>query len=255
LDLGDRSSSYCVLNEAGEIVLEQKQLRWETASGLSAELREALEPLMQEIESLNERIQEYDRRIEKMAKATYPEVALLKQLWLISQLRTGRFPPRNYLVAGSSWTTLRQNRIRGSIMRLAFPSGMKLQRHLWAALALSLLVLQTALILIAPRASLGISISNSVNAVLLVLAASVATADADDGIGGVLNTELQPPVSAKGRSYQLLCHLEACKGQEKLLGPSIFENQAVHEFEFSVRHRGYTRERILSALYLRQSNS
>jgi transposase len=57
-----------------------QQFRQETASGLSAELREALEPLLQEIESLNEGIQEYDRRIEKMAKETYPETALLKQV-------------------------------------------------------------------------------------------------------------------------------------------------------------------------------
>jgi transposase len=32
------------------------------------------------VESLNEGIQEYDRRIEKMAKETYPETALLKQV-------------------------------------------------------------------------------------------------------------------------------------------------------------------------------
>ena len=49
-------------------------------SGLSTGLREALEPLLREVESLNERIQEYDRRIEKMAKQTYPETALLKQV-------------------------------------------------------------------------------------------------------------------------------------------------------------------------------
>jgi transposase len=49
-------------------------------SGLSTRLREALEPLLREVESLNERIQEYDRRIAKMAKQTYPETALLKQV-------------------------------------------------------------------------------------------------------------------------------------------------------------------------------
>ena len=57
-----------------------EQFGRETASRLSAGLREALEPLLQEVESLNERIQEYDRRIEKMAKQTYPETALLKQV-------------------------------------------------------------------------------------------------------------------------------------------------------------------------------
>ena len=50
---------------------------------MSTALREALEPLgqlLQEVESLNERIQEYDRRIERMAKQTYPETAVLKQV-------------------------------------------------------------------------------------------------------------------------------------------------------------------------------
>jgi len=56
-----------------------QQFRRETMSGLSAGLREALEPLLREVESLNERIQEYDRRIEKMAREAYPETALLKQ--------------------------------------------------------------------------------------------------------------------------------------------------------------------------------
>ena len=50
------------------------------AGGLSVELREALEPLLHEVESLNERIQEYDRQIEAMAQETYPEVALLQQV-------------------------------------------------------------------------------------------------------------------------------------------------------------------------------
>ena len=44
-----------------------------------AELRDVLEPLLKEIESLNERIQEYDERMEKIAKEVYPEVSLLQQ--------------------------------------------------------------------------------------------------------------------------------------------------------------------------------
>jgi len=52
----------------------------EAASGLSEELRQALQPLLSEIESLNEHIQEYDRQIEQMAKEKYPETALLKQV-------------------------------------------------------------------------------------------------------------------------------------------------------------------------------
>ena len=57
-----------------------QQVGRELAGGLSLELRQALEPLLREVESLNERIQEYDRRIEKMAKETYPETALLQQV-------------------------------------------------------------------------------------------------------------------------------------------------------------------------------
>ena len=57
-----------------------QQFSRERAGGLSTGLRQALEPLLREVESLNERIQEYDRRVEKMAQQTYPETALLKQL-------------------------------------------------------------------------------------------------------------------------------------------------------------------------------
>jgi transposase len=56
------------------------QVSRELAAGLSVELREALEPLLREVESLNERIKEYDRRIEQVAKEVYPEVAVLKQV-------------------------------------------------------------------------------------------------------------------------------------------------------------------------------
>ena len=47
---------------------------------MNAELREVLEPLLREIESLNERIQEYEVRMEKIAKESYPQVARLKQV-------------------------------------------------------------------------------------------------------------------------------------------------------------------------------
>jgi transposase len=47
---------------------------------LKPELREALEPLLGEIESLTARIAEYDTRIEQIAKEVYPEVARLKQV-------------------------------------------------------------------------------------------------------------------------------------------------------------------------------
>ncbi len=57
-----------------------QQMSREQAAGLNAELREVLEPLLKEIESLNERIQEYDKRMEKIAKESYPHVELLKQV-------------------------------------------------------------------------------------------------------------------------------------------------------------------------------
>ena len=57
-----------------------EQMNRETAQGLSQELRDALDPLLAEIESLNERIAEYDKRIEQIAKQVYPQVAVLKQV-------------------------------------------------------------------------------------------------------------------------------------------------------------------------------
>lgn len=57
-----------------------QKMNREMAQGLSQELRDALDPLFGEIESLNERIAEYDRRIEQIAKEVYPRVALLKQV-------------------------------------------------------------------------------------------------------------------------------------------------------------------------------
>src|SRR6202007_1486952 len=57
-----------------------QQVSRELGAGLSAELRDILEPLLTEIESLNERIKEYDQRMEKIAKESYPHVELLKQV-------------------------------------------------------------------------------------------------------------------------------------------------------------------------------
>jgi len=52
----------------------------EKAEGLSSELQRALEPLLAAIESLSERIREYNERIEHLAQESYPQVALLKQV-------------------------------------------------------------------------------------------------------------------------------------------------------------------------------
>src|SRR6195256_1008936 len=57
-----------------------EQVSRELAAKLSTEMREVLEPLLREIESLNERIKEYDARMEKIARESYPQVALLKQV-------------------------------------------------------------------------------------------------------------------------------------------------------------------------------
>src|ERR1700720_702559 len=57
-----------------------EQMDREMAKGLSQELRDALDPLLREIESLNERIAEYNGRIEQIAKEVHPEVARLKQV-------------------------------------------------------------------------------------------------------------------------------------------------------------------------------
>ena len=56
------------------------QVSRELATALSTELRDVLQPLLQAIESLNERIKEYDERMEKIATEVYPEVSLLKQV-------------------------------------------------------------------------------------------------------------------------------------------------------------------------------
>ncbi len=57
-----------------------EQIHREIAQGLNQELRDALDPLLREIESLNEAIAEYDTRIEQIAREGYPQVARLKQV-------------------------------------------------------------------------------------------------------------------------------------------------------------------------------
>jgi len=59
---------------------DPRQIRKELAAELSPELRTALEPLFQEVQSLTERIQHYDHEIEKIALQHYPEVAQLRQV-------------------------------------------------------------------------------------------------------------------------------------------------------------------------------
>jgi transposase len=56
------------------------QVNEDLGGSLTAPLREALSPLLFEIESLTERIQEYGEKLEEVAKVRYPEVQQLKQV-------------------------------------------------------------------------------------------------------------------------------------------------------------------------------
>lgn len=51
-----------------------------TSEELSPQLQVALAPLLSALETITTRIREYDAQIEKLAKESYPEVALLKQV-------------------------------------------------------------------------------------------------------------------------------------------------------------------------------
>ena len=57
-----------------------RNLNPEKAETLSPELQTALEALLAAIESVSERIAEYNQRIEALAQESYPQVALLKQI-------------------------------------------------------------------------------------------------------------------------------------------------------------------------------
>jgi transposase len=63
----------------------------EKAEGLSPELQSALEPLLAGIESLSERIREYNEGIEQLAQESYPQGALLKQVKGVGTLIALRF--------------------------------------------------------------------------------------------------------------------------------------------------------------------
>ena len=57
-----------------------RKMNGELAEGLSPELQRALQPLLDEIESLSERIREYNQRVQQIAQESYPEVARLEQV-------------------------------------------------------------------------------------------------------------------------------------------------------------------------------
>lgn len=56
------------------------QMGVEKMQGLPAELAEALAPLLETVESLTERIQEWDQKLEQLAGREYPETELLRQV-------------------------------------------------------------------------------------------------------------------------------------------------------------------------------
>ncbi len=57
-----------------------RKVNRELAEGLSPELQSALQPLLDEIESLSERIREYNDRVQQIAQESYPGVAQLEQV-------------------------------------------------------------------------------------------------------------------------------------------------------------------------------
>jgi transposase len=57
-----------------------RKMNRELADQLSPELQSALQPLLDEIESLSEHIQEYNNRVQQIAQESYPEVARLEQV-------------------------------------------------------------------------------------------------------------------------------------------------------------------------------
>jgi transposase len=56
------------------------QMGVERLEGLPAQLQQALQPLLKEVESLTEKIKESDGHLEQIARTEYPETALLKQV-------------------------------------------------------------------------------------------------------------------------------------------------------------------------------
>jgi transposase len=67
------------------------QLGVESLEGLPAELRQGLEPLLAEIESLTKKIKESDVKIEQIARTEYPETKLLRQVSGVGPLITLTF--------------------------------------------------------------------------------------------------------------------------------------------------------------------
>jgi transposase len=61
-------------------VCDADQMGVVQAASLPLELQQALEPLLKEVESLTEKIQESDQKVEQIARNDYPETRLLQQI-------------------------------------------------------------------------------------------------------------------------------------------------------------------------------
>jgi transposase len=61
-------------------ICDTDQMGVEQAESLPAELQQALEPLLKQVESLTEQIKESDRKVEQIAREDYPETELLQQV-------------------------------------------------------------------------------------------------------------------------------------------------------------------------------
>jgi len=57
-----------------------RKMNRELDAGLSAELQSALQPWLEEFESLSERIRKYNERVQQIARESQPEVARLEQV-------------------------------------------------------------------------------------------------------------------------------------------------------------------------------
>jgi transposase len=77
-----------------------------------------LDPLLAEIESLNERIAEYDRRTEQIAKDIYPEVARLKQVKGVGPLIA-----LTYVLTLDAPCRFRRSRMRDALLGCALDAG------------------------------------------------------------------------------------------------------------------------------------
>ena len=94
--------------------MQPKECESGKSQGLSPELQAALEPLLEAIEAISERIQEYDEQIAKIAKESYPQVARLEQVDGV-----GTLIALTYVLTLEDPHRFRQSRRRGLLRGIA----------------------------------------------------------------------------------------------------------------------------------------